>query len=297
MRQPIPNTPNQIRNRNRLVLWTMTLCICLIWSACLIIEIEMPSTANTGEVIDLRVVAQENVAESSTPWKGVFSVLVPEDWDFVSAEYTASDMNGDVGSGSLVVSPEWTDSTEKAIPAPMGMKWIGTISDVGYLHADTLIAETIMRVQVGQTTGDFGIGYVVTKESYAPTCDWFMNCPGGTGTNGADSSMNNMITVMGTTGIEDVTEKGIPSQFVLEQNYPNPFNPSTTIRYAVEEATSVRLRVFDVGGREVAQLVNETKSPGVYETKFEADNLPSGIYLYRLEAGEFSETRSMILNR
>lgn len=296
MRQPIPNTPNQAGNRNRLVFWTMTLCICLIWSACLIIEIEMPSTANTGEVIDLRVVAQENVAESSTPWKGVFSVLVPEDWDFVSAEYTASDMNGDVGSGSLDVSPEWTDSTEKAIPAPSGMKWIGTISDEGYLHADTLIAEAIMRLQVGQTTGDFGIGYVVTKESYFPTCDWFMTC-GSSSLNGADSSMNNMITVMGTTGIEDVTEKGIPSQFVLEQNYPNPFNPSTTIRYAVEEATPVRLRVFDVGGREVAQLVNETKSPGVYETKFEADNLPSGIYLYRLEAGEFSETRSMILNR
>ena len=154
-----------------------------------------------------------------------------------------------------------------------------------------------MRLQVGQTTGDFAIGYVVTKESYAPTCDWFMTCGRPTPLNGADSSMNNMITVMGTTGIEDVTEKGIPSQFVLEQNYPNPFNPSTTIRYAVEEATPVRLRVFDVGGREVAQLVNETKSPGVYETKFEADNLPSGIYLYRLEAGEFSETRSMILNR
>jgi hypothetical protein len=296
MKQPIPNIPNQIRNRNRLVFWSITLCICLIWSACLIIEIEMPSTANTGEVISVRVVAQENAAEGSTPWKGVFSVLVPEDWDFVAAEYTASDMNGDVGSGSLDVSPEWTDSTQKAIPAPSGMKWIGTISDEGYLHADTLIAEATMQLQVGQVTGDFAIGYVVTKESYFPTCDWFQTC-GPNSINGADSSMNNMITVMGGVGIEDVTEDGIPSQFVLEQNYPNPFNPSTTIRYAVEEAAPVRLRVFDVGGREVAQLVNETKSPGVYETKFEADNLPSGIYLYRLEAGEFSETRSMILNK
>lgn len=244
----------------------------------------------------MRVVAQENTGEGTNPHKGVFSVLVPEDWQFVAAEYAFSDMNNDVGSGSLVVSPEWTDSTEKAIPAPSGMKWIGTISDEGYLHADTLIAEATMQLQVGQTTGDFAIGYVVTKEAYNATCDWFQTC-GSNSINGADSSMNNMITVMGGVGIEDVTEKGIPSQFVLEQNYPNPFNPSTTIRYAVEEATPVRLSVFDVGGREVAQLVNETKSPGVYETKFEADNLPSGIYLYRLEAGEFSETRSMILNK
>ena len=81
-----------------------------------------------------------------------------------------------------------------------------------------------MRLQVGQTTGDFGIGYVVTKESYFPTCDWFMTLWVQL-LNGADSSMNNMITVMGTTGIDDVTEKGIPSQFVLEQNYPNPFTP------------------------------------------------------------------------
>ncbi|MCY4674519.1 MAG: T9SS type A sorting domain-containing protein [Bacteroidetes bacterium] len=296
MKQLIPNTPNKTRNRTRLILWTIALSICLIWSACLIIEIEMPRTANTGEVISVRVFAQENTAESSTPWKGVFSVLVPEDWELVTAEYTASDMNGDVGSGSLAISSEWTDSTEKAIPAPSGMKWIGTISDEGYLHADTLIAEVTMQLQVGQMTGDFPIGYVVTKESYFPTCDWFMTC-GSNSVNGADSSMNNMITVMGGVGIEDVTKNGIPSQFVLEQNYPNPFNPSTTIRYAVEEATPVGLRVFDVTGREVAQLVNETKSPGVYEAKFEAGNLPSGIYLYRLEAGEFSETRSMILSK
>lgn len=283
-------------NRRRSVAWIIVLSVCLIWSACLIIEIEMPETANTGEVITVRVVAQENVAESNTPWKGVFSTLVPNDWEFVSGEYSASDMNGDVGSGSLEVSADWTDSTEKAIPAPDGMKWIGTISDEGYLHADTLIAEVIMKLQVGQTTGEFPIGYVVTKESYFPTCDWFMTC-GDDSVNGADSSMNNMIAVMGGVSIEDITEDGIPSEFVLEQNYPNPFNPSTTIQYAVKESATVDLRVFDMTGREIDHLVNETKAPGVYEAVFTADNLSSGMYLYRLEVGEFSETRSMVLTK
>lgn len=287
-----PKTGNQRRS----VAWIIVLSVCLIWSACLIIEIEMPETANTGEVITVRVVAQENVAESNTPWKGVFSTLVPNDWEFVSGEYSASDMNGDVGSGSLEVSADWTDSTEKAIPAPDGMKWIGTISDEGYLHADTLIAEVIMKLQVGQTTGEFPIGYVVTKESYFPTCDWFMTC-GDDSVNGADSSMNNMIAVMGGVSIEDITEDGIPSEFVLEQNYPNPFNPSTTIQYAVKESATVDLRVFDMTGREIDHLVNETKAPGVYEAVFTADNLSSGMYLYRLEVGEFSETRSMVLTK
>ena len=279
-----------------MIAWAAVLFVALIWSACLIIEIEMPETAITGEVIDVRVVIQEDVAETNTPWKGVFSVLVPNDWEFVSGEYTAGDMNGDVGSGSLAVSSEWTDSTQKAIPAPDGMKWIGTISDEGYLHADTLIAEVELKLQVGQTPGEYAIGYVATKESYFPTCDWFMTC-GSNSVNGADSSMNNMITVMGGVAIEDVTDEGVPSQFVLEQNYPNPFNPSTTIRYAVEEAAEVNLSVFDVSGREIAELVNESKGPGVYEATFRADDLPSGIYLYRLQAGEFSETRSMVLTK
>ena len=256
----------------------------------------MPDSATTGEVIDVRIVVQEDVAESSTPWKGVLAVLVPEDWAFVSGEYTADDMNGSVGSGMLEESAQWTDSTQMKLPAPDGMKWIGTISDEGYLHADTLIAEVNLKLQVGQTTGEFALGYISTKESYFPTCDWFMDC-GSNSINGADSSMGHMIAITSNVAIEDVTEEGIPSQFVLEQNYPNPFNPTTTIRYALEEAAHAQLHVFDLAGREVAQLVNETQSPGIYEASFEADDLPSGLYLYRLQAGEYVETRKMVLTK
>jgi len=289
------STPRMPRGQ-RLAIWASVFLVCLFWSACLIIEIEMPDTATTGEVIDVRVVIQEDVAESNTPWKGVFAVLVPEDWEFVSGEYSADDINGSVGSGMLETSDAWTDSTQMKLPAPDGMKWIGTISDEGYLHADTLIAEVNLKLQVGQTTGDFNIGYVATKESYFPSCDWFNDCD-GSNTNGADTSMVNPISVTGSVAIEDVTEEGIPSQFVLEQNYPNPFNPSTTIRYALEEAAHTQLQVFDLAGREVAELVNQTQGPGVYEARFEADDLPSGMYLYRLQAGEYTETRKMVLTR
>ncbi len=272
------------------------LLMCLLWAACLIVEVEMPSTANTGEVIDVNILIAEDFAESNTPWKGVFSVLVPSDWSLVSGEYSASDMNGDVGAGSLEMSSDWTDSTQKAIPAPEGMKWIGTVSDEGYLHADSLDVEVSLKLQVGDTPGEYAIGYVATKEAYAPTCDWFQTC-GEDSVNGADSSMNHMMTVMGATSIDDVIEDGVPSQFVLEQNYPNPFNPSTTIRYAVEEAAHVNLTVYDLAGREIAQLVNAFKAQGVYEARFNADGLPSGTYLYRLEAGAYSTTRSMVLTK
>jgi N-acetylneuraminic acid mutarotase len=87
----------------------------------------------------------------------------------------------------------------------------------------------------------------------------------------------------------------LPGHFVLGQNYPNPFNPSTTIKYELPTSSDVRLTVFDMLGREVAVLVNEKKAPGSYEVKFDAAGIPSGVYLCRLTAGSFVQTRKMIV--
>lgn len=87
----------------------------------------------------------------------------------------------------------------------------------------------------------------------------------------------------------------IPIYFSLHQNYPNPFNPSTKIKFELPAAGNVSIRIFDIMGREVSMLVNEFMKPGVYEADFNAADLPSGVYLYKLEAGEFTETRKMIL--
>jgi len=96
--------------------------------------------------------------------------------------------------------------------------------------------------------------------------------------------------------ITDVPRETIvPTEFILEQNYPNPFNPSTSIMYHVARSSNVTLKVYDVLGREVATLVNEQKSPGTYEVKFDGSNLASGMYLYRLQAGNIVISKKMLL--
>jgi hypothetical protein len=87
---------------------------------------------------------------------------------------------------------------------------------------------------------------------------------------------------------------GIPERFVLAQNYPNPFNPSTTIRYDLPKAANVSFKIFNTLGQPVATLVDERKEPGYYTVQWIA-SVPSGIYFYRLQAGEFVETKKMIL--
>ena len=87
----------------------------------------------------------------------------------------------------------------------------------------------------------------------------------------------------------------IPTEFKLEQNYPNPFNPATTIKFTIPTTELVSLKVYDLLGREVAMLVNEEKTPGNYEVKFDGSNLASGMYIYRLQAGDFVQTKKMIL--
>ena len=87
----------------------------------------------------------------------------------------------------------------------------------------------------------------------------------------------------------------IPNDYKLEQNYPNPFNPITTIKYSIPKQSYVTLKVYDILGREVATLINGTKQPGEYEIEINDSNIPSGVYFYQLKAGEFIQTKKMIL--
>ena len=87
----------------------------------------------------------------------------------------------------------------------------------------------------------------------------------------------------------------MPQQFELEQNYPNPFNPTTIIWFAVPETGVTKLEVYNMLGQRVEVLVNEIKQAGVHEAVFDASNLSTGTYLYRLNAGNFIKTEKMIL--
>ncbi|NOX18493.1 MAG: T9SS type A sorting domain-containing protein [Chlorobi bacterium] len=84
-------------------------------------------------------------------------------------------------------------------------------------------------------------------------------------------------------------------QYALMQNYPNPFNPTTTIKYEIPETGFVTLKIYDVLGREVSTLVNAKREAGRYEAEFNARGLSSGIYIYRIQSGNFTESKKMIL--
>ena len=91
------------------------------------------------------------------------------------------------------------------------------------------------------------------------------------------------------------SKQSVPVGYSLSQNFPNPFNPTTTITYHVAALGRVTLKIFDLLGRDVATLVNEVMSAGSYDAKFNAANMPSGVYFYRLQAGSFEKTKRLVV--
>ncbi|MCX6169637.1 MAG: T9SS type A sorting domain-containing protein [Ignavibacteriales bacterium] len=120
------------------------------------------------------------------------------------------------------------------------------------------------------------------------------NTPTGT-VDGIRVSNNWGLAVTGTaTGVEENIST-LPTKFNLSQNYPNPFNPSTVIKYQVPQGSFVNISVYDILGNKISTLVNQDKAAGTYETRFDASNLPSGIYFYTIQTGSFSQTKKMML--
>jgi N-acetylneuraminic acid mutarotase len=123
-------------------------------------------------------------------------------------------------------------------------------------------------------------------------------CPGGYTTAGVGQFDRITFSLIdGTCGIVgiSVNENGVPTGYGLAQNYPNPFNPTTTFSYGIPVTGMTKLVVTDVLGREVAVLVNEQKTAGIYNVNFDASRLSSGIYFYTLSSGSFKETKKMLL--
>jgi Secretion system C-terminal sorting domain len=103
--------------------------------------------------------------------------------------------------------------------------------------------------------------------------------------------------VITATSVDGSREGNPGNNFRLYQNYPNPFNPSTTFRFDLPQRTNVRLQVFDLQGRSVATLVDGMMESGPKEIQFDASGLASGMYLYRLQTGNFVDTKKMVLLR
>jgi hypothetical protein len=90
-------------------------------------------------------------------------------------------------------------------------------------------------------------------------------------------------------------EGDVPKKFSLSQNYPNPFNPATVIRYGLPEKSHVHVEVFNLLGESVALLVDTEQDAGFHELRFDALNLASGVYVYRMRAGDFVETKKLVV--
>ncbi|MFZ5391061.1 MAG: T9SS type A sorting domain-containing protein, partial [Patescibacteria group bacterium] len=109
---------------------------------------------------------------------------------------------------------------------------------------------------------------------------------------GGTDTLSYNLKVDKTTGVEIID--GIPTDYQLSQNYPNPFNPSTKIRYSIPTSSNVNLTIYNILGQQVVTLVNEYQSVGNYEYTFTPDNLSSGTYIYRIQAGDYTTSKKML---
>lgn len=252
-------------------------------------EVEQPATVEATQSFNIAVVASDSSGKEETAHKGVLGILVPDDWAFVSGDYEFStELKSGSGSMYEVQADDGdflADHPDSVLVAPAGMKWMLLLSDTGATYDDEEIwVEYNVELTAGETTGEFELAYYVTKNT-GELIEW----------GGYDLAEGFSITVLDPSSVREEILPGIPQEFSLGQNYPNPFNPTTMIQYSVKERTQVDISVFDVTGRKISTLVNEIKEPGNYEIAFTAINLPSGMYIYRMQAGDFTDTHRMVL--
>lgn len=197
----------------------------------------------------------------------------------------------------------WVKTYEHPGNRPEGLR------DMKLDASDNIYVIADMFDQAAQTTS-----LLTAKFSSAGDIDWNIERPGLTtsqgfkslhilqdgslivsgNTDSADIKKTLLIKYGSTIGIAPISGN-VPEKYSLSQNYPNPFNPATNIKLQIPESGLVKLVVFDVTGREVAELVNETLNAGEYKVDFNASGLTSGVYFYKLTSAGFTETKRMVL--
>jgi len=161
-----------------------------------------------------------------------------------------------------------------------------TPDSTGYGEGTTFLGFTTVG-----TGNNCLVSFVDTLMTFVPMGYYISATATDTGNNTSEFSGG---LQLGTTSVQ---HPGIdlPARYSLEQNYPNPFNPTTTIRYDLPLQAHVTLKVYDVLGREILTLVDKNETAGSHSTTFNASHFPSGIYFYRIQSGEFSKTKKLIL--
>jgi len=199
---------------------------------------------------------------------------------------------GSTAQGVTVVAPVQVSPANGAtgIPTTTVLRWNRSVAAAAYrlqVASDTLFGSPVVNDSTLTDTLRTVSGLANNTQYF-----WRVNARNGGGT-GPWSTNWRFGTA--TTGIESAGET--PREFQLHQNYPNPFNPATVIRFALPESRRVRLTVHDLLGREVAVLKEGVTGAGTHAVEWNAAAMPSGVYFYRIQAGEFSATRKLVLVR
>jgi hypothetical protein len=254
------------------------------------------TSASTGHIIECLAVSGTNLF-AGTAGGGVFlSTNSGASWTTVNAGLTNTDVLSLAVSGTNLFA--------------------GTAGGGVFLSADSGTSWT--AVNTGLTDNSVWDLAVSGTNLFAGTyLGVFLSTTNGTSWTAASTGLTNTcVTALAISGtnlfagtyfagiwrrplsemITDVERRELlPPSFALEQNYPNPFNPNSNIRYQISEFRYIKLAVYDLLGREVAVLVNERKAPGKYEVNFDGSNLAGGVYFYRLQAGDFTQTKRLLL--
>ncbi|HSD64131.1 MAG TPA: Omp28-related outer membrane protein [Ignavibacteriaceae bacterium] len=207
--------------------------------------------------------ARQKIIQRAADW---FSVLIPLQVNLLLPE-DGTTLNGDTvqciwATGTPLVTNYWFE-----------------------LATDSMFT---MNYFVDSTLTDTSI--VLTHLNNNTTYWWRVRAQNNIGWGEFSSARTFKINI---TGIEE--NNNLPRSFSLAQNYPNPFNPSTMIKYEIPKTSNVSLKVYNSVGQEIAILINGTKAPGKYEVRFDAKNLASGVYFYKLNAGNFVSVQKMIV--
>jgi len=214
--------------------------------------------SNEGNLRDIHFLSGTEGFAVSNVWNGQggISYTTNAGSNWTSQLFTSALNSLDFPTGNIGYAVGYSGSILKT--TDRGASWVSQTSGI----SDILRSIDFVDSLTGYATGDNGR---ILKT-----------------TNGGVTALN------GNTGT-------IPDGFALHQNYPNPFNPGSKIKYQLSRTSPVRISVFDVLGCEIAILIHKIQKPGVYEIDFDGSKYPSGIYFYILEAGDYRETRKMML--
>jgi len=275
----------------KLILISVVVVLIAVLSSCFtILSVDQPTSVGVGETISVALEVRTEGTDENAHY-GIIGLLIPNDWTVNSVSYSgdfgpdeASFLHPDSIDGDPGGQVDyWTDSLETRYPSGDDMQWVVYQANTPYSSAlDTGYIDVDVEMIVGNTAGTYNIGYFVTNAALDFTDSTYY-----------DISLDNQIEVTGGTGVE--TNSVMPSQFNLSQNYPNPFNPTTTISFELPVSGKTTLKIYNLLGNEVATLVNGYVSAGSHQIVFDASKLETGIYYYKLTAGDFSATKKLIL--